>query len=104
MVLEDGLGRLGWGIDILATDLSTKVLGQASAGVWKADRGEPTGTCRQPDAVGATSPCTELAATERALHEPKPQIAARWCTDLGQTSWLEVSRFAHQLGGAASGR
>lgn len=41
MVLEDRLGRLGWGIDILATDLSTKVLSQASAGVWRADRAAP---------------------------------------------------------------
>jgi len=41
MVLEDALGRLGWGIDILASDLSTKVLAQAAAGVWRADRGDP---------------------------------------------------------------
>jgi chemotaxis protein methyltransferase CheR len=41
MVLEDRLGRLGWGIDILATDLSTKVLDQAGAGVWRADKASP---------------------------------------------------------------
>jgi len=41
MVLEDRLGRLGWGIDILATDLSTKVLDQASAGVWRLDKATP---------------------------------------------------------------
>lgn len=41
MVLEDRLGRLGWGIDILATDLSTKVLDQASAGVWRLDKASP---------------------------------------------------------------
>jgi chemotaxis protein methyltransferase CheR len=41
MVLEDCLGRLGWGIDILASDLSTKVLAQAAGGVWRADRGKP---------------------------------------------------------------
>lgn len=41
MVLEDRLGRLGWGIDILATDLSTRVLDQASAGVWRLDRAAP---------------------------------------------------------------
>jgi len=41
MVLEDRLGRLGWGIDILATDLSTKVLDQAAAGVWRAEKATP---------------------------------------------------------------
>ena len=41
MVLDDRLGRMGWGVDILASDLSTKVLDQARAGVWRAERANP---------------------------------------------------------------
>jgi chemotaxis protein methyltransferase CheR len=44
MVLEDRLGRLGWSIDILATDLSTKVLDQAAAGIWRAEKASPIPT------------------------------------------------------------
>ena len=41
MVLHDRLGRFGWDVAIEASDLSTRVLAQAAAGVWRADRAAP---------------------------------------------------------------
>jgi chemotaxis protein methyltransferase CheR len=38
MQLHDRLGALGWSIDILASDLSTKVLDHARTGVWRMDK------------------------------------------------------------------
>ncbi len=38
MLLHDRLGRSGWAIDILASDLSTKVLGRAKEAVWPVEK------------------------------------------------------------------
>jgi len=38
MVLHDRLGKAGWSIEISASDLSTRVLAKARAGIWRLDK------------------------------------------------------------------
>ena len=67
----------GWEIDIMATDLSTRVLERAQAAVWPIDKAKeiPDGLSQGLHAPGHRS--------RRGPHEGGPARPLAWCASIG---------------------